>query len=102
MESLMAEFGKLEALVDSGVAITAFPTRKFRAYLTYQNSSAKGRPANGAIIDSDGIAKVGLYTEDGTYNEMNGEIMDTGTWKETANRKKPIEGRFAEPTEGDI
>ena len=27
-------------------------------------------------MESDGTARVGVYTEDGTYHEMNGEIMD--------------------------
>ena len=73
---MLAEFGKLEATVDSGAAITAFPKKTFQAYLSIEDSNIKGRTASGEWVDSEGIARVGVYTEDGSYHEMKGEVMD--------------------------
>ena len=76
MDALSEQFGKLEATIDSGAAMIGFPKNLFNAYLSWRPSSIKGRTANGQLVPSEGFARVGIYTEDGTYHEMNGEVLD--------------------------
>ena len=76
VDELSSQFEKLEATIDSGAAMTGFPKNLFEAYISYRPSSVKGRCANGELVPSEGFARVGIYTEDGTYHEMNGEVLD--------------------------
>ena len=76
MDDFSSKFEKLEAAIDSGAAMTGFPKNLFEAYLSYKNASVHARVANGELVPSEGVARVGIYTEDGTYHEMKGEVMD--------------------------
>ena len=71
-----AHFKEIEATIDSGAARTAIPKDMFQSFVSYKDSNVSCRVANGEMVHSAGTVKVGVYTEDGTYQELNGELMD--------------------------
>ena len=71
-----SHFKEIEATVDSGAARTAFPKNTFQAFVGYKDSDTTCRVANGELVHSAGTATVGVYTEDGAYQELTGELMD--------------------------
>ena len=66
----------MELTVDSGAAKTAFPTGMFQSFISYKDSNLACRVANGQMVYSEGAVKVGVYTEDSAYQELNGDIFD--------------------------
>ena len=71
-----SHFKEIEATVDSGAARTAFPKDTFQSFVSYKDSNVTCRVANGDMVHSAGTVKDGVYTEDGAYQEMIGELMD--------------------------
>ena len=71
-----SHFKEIEATIDSGAARTAFPKDMFQSFVSYKDSNVSCRVANGEMVHSTGIVKVGVYIEDGAYQELTGELMD--------------------------
>ena len=45
-------------------------------FKSLERSSTQFRAATGALVPSRGLARVGVYTEDGVYHEMRLEVTD--------------------------
>ena len=76
LETLARNHRYIEATVDSGAAKSASPPWLFSAFKAWRESWTLFKDASGKIVKSQGLAKVGVHTEDGKYHEMNVELAN--------------------------